>query len=61
MKELEMEAKTLKKEVALQESTLKEKQDACNLRKQEIEHQETEIQTLRGNLDKQLKIVAKKK
>ncbi len=61
MKELEMEAKTLKKEIEQQESTLKEKLDSFELRKQEIEHQETEIQTLRGNLDKQLKIVAKKK
>jgi len=61
MKELEIEGKTLRKDIQQQESILKEKLDSFEQRKQEIEHQETEIQTLRGNLDKQMKIVAKKK
>ena len=61
MKELEMESRTLQKEIEQKEVTLKEKMDAFQLRKQEIEHQESEIKTVRDNLDKQMKIVAKKK
>ncbi len=61
IKEMEMESKTLKKDIAAQESKLKEKLDAFAQRKQEIEHQESEVKTVRTNLDKQIKIVAKKK
>ena len=61
MKEMEMESKNLKKDIVAQESKLKEKLDAFAQRKQEIEHQEAEVKTVRTNLDKQIKIVAKKK
>lgn len=61
MKEMEMDSKNLKKDIESQESKLKEKLDAFAQRKQEIEHQEAEVKTVRTNLDKQIKIVAKKK
>ncbi len=61
MKEMEMDSKNLKKDIESQESKLKEKLDAFAQRKQEIEHQEAEVKTVRTNLDKQMKIVAKKK
>jgi len=61
MKEMEMESKNLKKDIESQETKLKEKLDAFAQRKQEIEHQEAEVKTVRTNLDKQIKIVAKKK
>ena len=61
MKDLEIEAKALKAEVREQEEALEEKQEEFALRKQEVENKEAEVKTVRENLDKQIKIVAKKK
>jgi len=61
MKDLEIEAKSLKSEIKEQEEALEEKQEEFKLRKQEVENKEAEIKTVRENLDKQIKIVAKKK
>ncbi|MEM6320561.1 MAG: ribonuclease Y [Bacteroidota bacterium] len=61
MKDLEMEAKTLRSEIKEQEEELQEKLEDFQLRKQEVENKEAEIKTIRENLDKQIKIVAKKK
>ena len=61
MKEMEMESKNLQKDIELKEKSLQEKVNSFKQRKQDIEHQEAEILTIRGNLDKQMKIVAKKK
>lgn len=61
MKELQMESKTLQKEIQRKEDTLQQKVDAFELRKQEVDNKEAEIKSIRENLEKQLKIVAKKK
>jgi len=61
MKEMEMESKNLQKDIEIKEKSLQEKVNSFKQRKQEIENQEAEILTIRGNLDKQMKIVAKKK
>ncbi len=61
MKDLEFEAKSLKEEIKEQEEALQEKQEEFALRKQEVENKEAEVKTVRENLDKQIKIVAKKK
>lgn len=61
MKDLEFEAKELKAEVKEQEEALEAKQEEFDMRKQEVENKEAEIKTVRENLDKQMKIVAKKK
>ena len=61
IKDLEVEAKTLKKDIKEQENELQEKLEDFEVRKQEVENKEAEIKTVRENLDKQIKIVAKKK
>jgi len=61
MKDLEIEAKMLKSEIKEQEEALEAKQEEFAIRKQEVEDKEAEIKTVRENLDKQIKIVAKKK
>ena len=61
MKDLEIEAKMLKSEIKEQEEALEAKQEEFAVRKQEVENKEAEIKTVRENLDKQIKIVAKKK
>ncbi|MFK7980810.1 MAG: ribonuclease Y [Saprospiraceae bacterium] len=61
MKDLAFEAKALKADVKEQEEALEEKQEEFAMRKQEVENKEAEIKTVRENLDKQIKIVAKKK
>ncbi len=61
MKDLEIEAKSLKSEIKEQEEALEEKQEEFALRKQEVENKEAEVKTVRENLEKQIKIVAKKK
>ena len=61
MKDLEMEAKTLQKEIQEKEASFKDKVKDFELRQQEVENKEAEIKTVRENLEKQLRIVAKKK
>lgn len=61
MKDLEMEAKTIKNEIKDQEDALADKVEEFEVRKQEVENKEAEIKTVRENLEKQIKIVAKKK
>lgn len=61
MKDLEVEAKTLQKEISEKENLFKKKQDEFEKRKQDVENREAEVKTIRENLDKQIKIVAKKK
>ncbi len=61
MKDLELEAKAIKSEIKDKEDELADKMDEFKIRKQEVEDKEAEIKTVRENLDKQIKIVAKKK
>jgi len=61
MKDLELEAKAIRSEIKDKEDELADKVDEFKIRKQEVEDKEAEIKTVRENLDKQIKIVAKKK
>ncbi|MFN4253802.1 MAG: ribonuclease Y [Saprospiraceae bacterium] len=65
MKEREMVVVAKENEVkaalALREKEVQTKLDEVSARKNELENKELELETLRENLDKQLKIVAKKK
>ena len=61
MKDLEVEAKNLQKEIQEKEAAFQKTVKGFELRKQEVENKEAEIKTIRENLDKQMKIVAKKR
>lgn len=61
MKEREMEVKKLEGELEAKTEKFQEQQDKIDLQKQEVENREKEIEAIRENLDKQLKILAKKK
>ncbi len=61
MKELEMEVVSKQKDLKAEMDAFQSKVDEINSRKSELENREIELGTLRENLDKQLKIVAKKK
>lgn len=65
MKEREMvvvaKENEVKAAIALREKEVQTKLDEVVARKNELENKELELETLRENLDKQLKIVAKKK
>lgn len=65
MKEREMvvvaKENEVKAAIALREKEVQAKLDEVAARKNELENKELELETLRENLDKQLKIVAKKK
>ncbi len=61
MKEREMEVKTLENAIKQKQDTLKSKLQSLDDKKSDLEAKEAEIKTIRQNLDKQLKIVAKKK
>jgi ribonuclease Y len=61
MKDLEVESKALQKDIKEKENLFKKKVNEFAMRKQEVENKEAEIKTVRENLDKQLKIVAKKR
>ncbi|MBK8192612.1 MAG: ribonuclease Y [Lewinellaceae bacterium] len=61
MKELEIEVVSKQKDLKAEMDAFQSKVDEINSRKSELENREIELGTLRENLDKQLKIVAKKK
>jgi ribonuclease Y len=61
MKEREMEVKSQEKELMLKEEKLQQRYSELDKRKSDFETQEAEIATIRENLDKQLKILAKRK
>ena len=56
-----IEIKEREMEVVTKEKELRSKMDSFSHRVENIEHQEAEIATIRENLEKQLKIVAKRK
>ncbi len=61
MKDLEVEAKNLQKEIQEKEASFQETVKEFESRRQEVENKEAEIKTIRENLEKQMKIVAKKR
>lgn len=61
MKELEMEVLSKQKDLKVEQDLFQNKIDEVEARKSELENRGLELETLRENLDKQLKIVAKKK
>jgi ribonuclease Y len=61
MKELEMEVLSQQKDLKVEQDLFQNKIDEVEARKGELENRESELETLRENLDKQLKIVSKKK
>ncbi len=61
LKDLEIEVKTAKAELKQKEQSLSDKQKGFSKKLNEIEQKENEIGSIRENLEKQLKIVAKKK
>ena len=61
MKELEMEVVSQQKDLKVEQELFQVKVDEVEARKGELDNRELELETLRENLDKQLKIVAKKK
>ncbi len=61
MKELELEVVSKQKDLKVEQELFQAKIDEVEARKTELENRESELEALRENLDKQLKIVAKKK
>jgi ribonuclease Y len=61
MKELELEVVSQQKDLKVEQELFQAKIDEVEARKGELDNRESELETLRENLDKQLKIVAKKK
>ncbi len=61
MKELEMEVLSQQKDLKVEQELFQIKIDEVEARKGELEGRELELEALRENLDKQLKVVAKKK
>lgn len=61
MKELELEVQSQQKDLKVEQELFQAKIDEVEARKGELDNRESELETLRDNLDKQLKIVAKKK
>lgn len=61
MKELELEVVSMQKDLKVEQELFQGKIDEVEARKGELDNRELELETLRENLDKQLKIVAKKK
>ena len=61
LKEMEIETLSKQKELKVEQDAFQSKVDEVNARKAELENRELELGTLRENLDKQLKIVQKKK
>jgi ribonucrease Y len=61
IKDLEMEILTKQKDLKVEEDALSARFKEFDARKGELDTRETEVETLRENLDKQLKIVQKKK
>ncbi|MBP6824946.1 MAG: ribonuclease Y [Saprospiraceae bacterium] len=61
LKEMEIDTLSKQKELKAEQDAFQSKVDEVNARKSELENRELELGTLRENLDKQLKIVQKKK
>lgn len=61
LKEREMEAKSLAKEIDQKNASYKDRERNLDQKRSDIESRATEIESIRENLEKQLKIVAKKK
>ncbi|MEM9887161.1 MAG: ribonuclease Y [Bacteroidota bacterium] len=61
LKDREVEVRNIEKEVDLRREKLEEKKEKLENERADLEGREIEIKSLRDNLDKQLKIVAKKK
>lgn len=61
MKELELEVVSQQKDLKVEQELFQAKIDEVEARKGELDNRESELEILRENLDKQLKIVAKKK
>lgn len=61
MKDREMDIKNKENELKSEQSKYQSKVDKLDHRKSDIEHKEVELKTIRENLEKQLKVVAKKK
>ncbi len=61
LKEMELEVLSQQKDLQAQQDAFQAKVDEINNRKADLEIKEAEINTLRENLDKQMKIVQKKK
>ncbi|MGB1218030.1 MAG: Rnase Y domain-containing protein, partial [Saprospiraceae bacterium] len=61
LKEQELETKQALKEFSSKEQSFKDKMDGLNKKKNELEQKESEIGNIRGNLEKQIQIVTKKK
>lgn len=61
LKEMEMDVLSQQKDLQAQQDSFQLRVEEVNTRKSELENKELEIETLRENLDKQLKIVQKKK
>lgn len=61
VKEREMELKSLEKDLQSKEEKVKERANQLDTRNADLDQKEAEINTIRENLEKQLKIVAKRK
>ncbi|TNE68208.1 MAG: ribonuclease Y [Bacteroidetes bacterium] len=61
LKEMEMEVVSKQKDLKTEQDLFQAKVDELNNRKSDLENKEAEVDTLRTNLEKQLKIVQKKK
>lgn len=61
LKEMEIEVVSKQKDLQVQQDAFQARVEEVNARKAEIENKELEVETLRENLDKQLKIVQKKR
>ena len=61
LKEMEVDIMARQKELQMQTDNFQVKVDEINNKKQDLENREVEIAAIRENLDKQLKIVQKKK
>lgn len=61
LKEMEMEVLSQQKDLQAQQDSFQIRVDEVNARKAELENKELELEALRENLDKQLKIVQKKR
>jgi len=61
LKEMEMEVVSKQKDLSVEQDLFQARLNEFNTKKSEVENKELEIEVLRENLDKQLKIVQKKK
>jgi ribonuclease Y len=61
LKEMEMDVLSRQKDLQVQQDAFQARIDEVNARKADLENKELEVETLRENLDKQLKIVQKKR